>query len=234
MTRVLAFDYDGTIAVEGIVAEPMRAALLAARQAGLPLIVATGRRFQDLLAVCPDVFSLFDRAVAENGAVLAHAGGQPVPLADPIDLALEQELTRRAVPVLRGQVLLALEPRHLELVEALVAQLALEVRVVKNRDSLVVVPASVSKASGVSHALASLGVTLGDAIAFGDGENDVPLLSACALGVAVGDAVAELKVVADVVLARPGPECLAEFVIGLAQTSRSRIDGPEPDEGALV
>ena len=231
--KVLAFDYDGTIAQEGLLGETMRAALQAARHAGMPLILATGRRFEDLLAVCPDALALFDRVVAECGAVLARAGGRPVPLVEPVSERLEEALRLRQVPTLRGLVLLATEVGHQPLVEQLVGQLRLDVRVVRNRDSLVIVPVSVSKASGLSHALASLGVTEAEAVAFGDGENDVPMLAGSALGVAVADAVSELRMAADVVLARPGPDCLAEFVLELVRSSvpPSEFD---PEEGALV
>ena len=67
--HVLACDYDGTIAHHGRVDDETIAALGRLRDTGRRLILVTGRELQDLLAVCPHV-ELFDRVVAENGAVV--------------------------------------------------------------------------------------------------------------------------------------------------------------------
>ncbi|MBI5542502.1 MAG: HAD family phosphatase [Deltaproteobacteria bacterium] len=220
MPKVLAFDYDGTIARGGLLPETMRAALQAARHAGCALVLVTGRIYPELLRELPDVLALFDRVVLENGAVLVRPGGQPVPLAEPVDERFDRALLEQGVDTLRGQVHVALEARHEERAKRVVEELGLDVRMVRNRSALMVAPPSVSKASGLSHALASLGVSEGEAIAVGDAENDVTMISACALGVAVGDAVAELTSVADVVLEKPGPEGAAEFVFGLVAAAR--------------
>jgi hypothetical protein len=63
-----------------------------------------------------------------------------------------------------------------------------------------VLPAGVSKATGVLEALAELGVSCHSTIGIGDAENDIALLEACELGVAVGTAVPSLKQRADLVL----------------------------------
>lgn len=65
----LATDYDGTIAVRGIVDETTRAGLQRLKHSGRRLIMVTGRELSDLKRVCSDL-SLFDIVVAENGAVL--------------------------------------------------------------------------------------------------------------------------------------------------------------------
>jgi HAD superfamily hydrolase (TIGR01484 family) len=65
----LATDYDGTIARDGLVEERTVAALSLLREAGWRLILATGRELEDLCGLMPGL-GLFDRVVAENGAVL--------------------------------------------------------------------------------------------------------------------------------------------------------------------
>ena len=65
----LATDYDGTIACDGTVDDDTAFALQGARSAGLSLILVTGRELADLFNTFPHA-RLFDRIVAENGAVL--------------------------------------------------------------------------------------------------------------------------------------------------------------------
>ena len=67
--HALACDYDSTIAHHGRVDDETIAALSRLRDTGRRLILVTGRELQDVLAVCPHV-GLFDRVVAENGAVV--------------------------------------------------------------------------------------------------------------------------------------------------------------------
>src|SRR5512135_3237607 len=65
----LATDYDGTLAHHGHVDEPTLAALGTLRESGRKLILVTGRELRELLSVFPRI-DLFDRVVAENGALL--------------------------------------------------------------------------------------------------------------------------------------------------------------------
>lgn len=225
MPSVLAFDYDGTLAAHGLVPDRMRTALEAAKHAGFALVLVTGRTSLDLMRAFPDVFTLFDRVVLENGAVLLRAGGQPVPLAEPVDERLDAELERRGVDAVRGMVLVALLAKDEAGARQACEALKLDVRFARNRDAVMLMPVSVSKASGLSHALASLGVSEGEVVAFGDAENDMPMLAACGLGVAVKDAVPEVRMSADVVLDQPGPEGVADFVLALVESSRPP---PEP------
>lgn len=54
-----------------------------------------------------------------------------------------------------------------------------------------------SKARGIQAALDALGLTLAEAMAFGDELNDLEMIQAVGCGVAMGNGVAELKAVAD-------------------------------------
>jgi HAD superfamily hydrolase (TIGR01484 family) len=58
-------------------------------------------------------------------------------------------------------------------------------------------PVGVSKASGVAHAAAALGVDAADVLAIGDGRNDIELLGWAGRGVAMGQAVEEVIAAAD-------------------------------------
>ncbi len=54
-----------------------------------------------------------------------------------------------------------------------------------------------SKARGIQAALDALGLTLADAMAFGDELNDLEMIASVGCGVAMGNAVPELKAIAD-------------------------------------
>lgn len=56
-----------------------------------------------------------------------------------------------------------------------------------------------SKARGIAAVLARLGLTMADAMAFGDGLNDLEMMQAVGFGVAMGNGAPELQAVADYV-----------------------------------
>ena len=62
-----------------------------------------------------------------------------------------------------------------------------------------VVPRGSSKPAGIRATLEHVGLTAAEAIAFGDGGNDETMLEYCGVGVAMGNAKAETKAVADYV-----------------------------------
>ncbi len=68
--RVLAADYDGTLAHHGRMAPSTVAALHKLKASGRKLVMVTGRQLDDLQANFPEVDRVFDRVVAENGALL--------------------------------------------------------------------------------------------------------------------------------------------------------------------
>jgi HAD superfamily hydrolase (TIGR01484 family) len=75
--RVLATDYDGTIAFEGKVDGPTIDALQRARDGGGLLVLVTGRELADLFNTF-DRTDIFHLVVAENGAVLYDPSNQQV------------------------------------------------------------------------------------------------------------------------------------------------------------
>ncbi|HIZ43060.1 MAG TPA: Cof-type HAD-IIB family hydrolase [Candidatus Gemmiger excrementigallinarum] len=66
-----------------------------------------------------------------------------------------------------------------------------------NDDFADVLPAGGGKTEGLAHVLKALGLTREQAIAFGDGGNDVEMLRYAGIGVAMGNACPEAKAAAD-------------------------------------
>jgi hydroxymethylpyrimidine pyrophosphatase-like HAD family hydrolase len=65
--------------------------------------------------------------------------------------------------------------------------------VIYNKDAVMVLPLGVSKATGLSAALAELALPESDVVGIGDAENDQAFLSKCGLSVAVANAIPEPK-----------------------------------------
>lgn len=62
-----------------------------------------------------------------------------------------------------------------------------------------IIPLNGSKALGIQKTLEHFNLTKEQAIAFGDGNNDIPMLKSVGIGIAMGNAGAEVKKMADVV-----------------------------------
>jgi hypothetical protein len=60
-----------------------------------------------------------------------------------------------------------------------------------------IAPAGVSKWSGVQHLAASAGIAIAEICAVGDDVNDIPMIRGAGLGVAMGNALPEVKAAAD-------------------------------------
>lgn len=95
-----------------------------------------------------------------------------------------------------------------------IGRAGLEVQLVFNRGALMLLPHDISKGSGITRALAGMGISPHNAIGLGDAENDHSLLDACEIGVAVGNAVDALKAHADIVLDDEGGAAVASFLRG--------------------
>jgi len=199
--EALATDYDGTIAHDGIVDQPTLDALGRARAGGLRLIMVTGRELPDLFSVFPHP-ALFERIVAENGAVLYEPATQKTEfIASGPPRAFIERLRKEGVPVSIGHSIVATVEPFEHQVLAAIHDLGLEWHIIFNKGSVMALPADVTKATGLTPALAALGISRRRTIGVGDAENDHVFLRACGLAVAVANALPSIKEIAHVVTA---------------------------------
>ena len=198
----LICDYDGTIAHDGRCAPSTIEALKRVRASGRKLVLATGRQLPELQEVFPE-HSVFDRIVAENGAILYRPDAQDCKvLADPPAPEFVEELKRRGVhPLAVGQCIVATWHPHESTVLEVIRDLGLELQVIFNKDAVMVLPSGVNKATGLKVALKELHLSPHNAVGVGDAENDHVFLSMCECGVAVANALPALKERADLVTA---------------------------------
>jgi hydroxymethylpyrimidine pyrophosphatase-like HAD family hydrolase len=227
----IAVDYDGTIATGDTLDPLVRDAIGAARQHGIAVILATGRRLSDLRRVAGDL-ACFDAVVCENGAVLEFpANGRHVTIAHPPAPAFIDELQRQGVSHVAGEVVIEAEARSaLKIIDA-IRQLQLPLILAFNRDRVMVLPQGVTKSTGLRHVLRALQGSIHNTVGIGDAENDHDMLDACEVGVAVAWGSAALRAVADEVVQGSGPADVAAYIqrivrqprLSAAQMGRRRL-----------
>lgn len=191
----LAADYDGTLATDGVVDRDTVEALRRLSASRRKLILVTGRQLGDLLRAFPEA-SFFDAVVAENGAVLHRPRTQEtrVLAPPPAPHFVEALKTRGVQPIWVGQVVVAtVQPNETAVIDV-IRELGLDLQVILNKGSVMVLPTSVDKATGLRAALDELALSPQSVVGLGDAENDQAFLAMCGCGVAVANALDTLKV----------------------------------------
>jgi HAD superfamily hydrolase (TIGR01484 family) len=190
----LATDYDGTIAQHGDVTDSTHAALVRWKDAGRKLLMVTGREVPDLQKVCPFT-KMFDCIVAENGALLYWpARNERKALIDRPPMQFVECLRERGVtPLSFGEVIVATQETYKGVVLEVIEELGLKLRIILNKGALMVLPASVDKATGLTEAAKAMDIALEDIVGVGDAENDQVFLTLCGYSAAVGNALSFLK-----------------------------------------
>jgi hydroxymethylpyrimidine pyrophosphatase-like HAD family hydrolase len=215
----LCCDYDGTLAEDGSVSNATYEALLRLRSSGRKLLMVTGRMLEDLQTVCSRL-EFFDRIVCENGALLFSPATLERRLLceGPPDLFVRTLRERGVQPLTVGRAMVAaLRPQE-SIIRRTIHELGLELQIASNKDAVMVLPGGVDKASGLKVALEELSLSQHDIVGIGDAENDRALLAACAIGVAVENAVPQLKGAADFVTVNARGAGVVELIEELLQT----------------
>ena len=196
----LAADYDSTLAYEGKIAPQTLDALTRLKASGRKLLLVTGRELDDLLTIVPEI-ELFDGIVAENGAVLCWpSSGRIELLAPPPPKQLLEELRRRGIqPLSQGRCIVATTHAQCSEVRKVIAEMGLAMEIIFNRDSAMVLPGGVHKATGLSHVLKEMQLPATRVVGIGDAENDEAFLELCGFSVAVANAIPRIKQIADMV-----------------------------------
>lgn len=243
--RVIATDYDGTIAKDGVLDPSVRTAIANARKHGVLIVIVTGRILSELrnVAGCLD---FVDGVVAENGAVVALPNGHVTLLGSPPPLALIEKLTARGIDFKVGRCVVEMDAEFANVAIELIRKLELPLSITFNRGRMMLLPGSISKAGGLRALLDTLGVSVHNAVGIGDAENDHELLSCCEHGVAVSWGSARLKKAAGHVIEGDGPAAVAQYIeristdirLPLETTSHRKlileeIEGQTPFEMAI-
>ena len=221
---VLACDYDGTLAHDGVLHTSTAAALDRFRTSRRRLLMVTGRELPDLQSVC-QVLDRFDWIVAENGALLYRPSDNfSRLLCAPASAPLAHKLGEaHAHPLSVGRAIIATREPHENLVINLIKQLGLELQVIFNKGAVMVLPTGVNKATGLTVALREMNVDPEQVVAIGDAENDHAFLSMCGVGVVVANALPMLKEHADLVTQGARGDGVIELIDRILATDLAEI-----------
>lgn len=202
-------------------------ALTRLRDTGRRLILVTGRELEQLHSVFSDL-ELFDRVVAENGALLycpatraERALAEP-PRQDFVEALREQGVT----PLSVGHVIVATWHPYETVVLQTIERFGLELQVIFNKGAVMVLPPAVSKASGLNAALSELGLSPHNVVGVGDAENDHAFLSLCECAVAVDNALPALKDRADLVTQKDHGAGVIELVGRIIEDDLRSVELP--------
>jgi hydroxymethylpyrimidine pyrophosphatase-like HAD family hydrolase len=227
-TRAMKFsavvvDFDGTIARNDVMDARVREEIARLRAQGIVVILATGRILDDLRRVAGDLHFV-DAVVAENGAVVEFPeSGYTDTTGPPPSTAFLEALGREGIRFAAGRVIIEADAADAARLLAIIRRLEAPVVLVFNRGRVMVLPESISKATGVRKALTILRLSPHNAVAIGDAENDHQLLQACEVGAAVEWGSATLNAAADEIVAGQGPSAVAEYLGTLAEHRRIHV-----------
>jgi len=182
------------------------------RAAGVRVVVATGRRLDELVSL--GIAERVDGLVAENGAIVSVDGALQVR-----DLGFasraREALGEHSGRFHWGQVV-GSGPRDLtDDATRLLAKAGVAHGFEHNAEEVMLLPPGVDKATGAQACLARLGLTAEDAWAIGDGDNDASMLRWAGLGAAPANASQVARDAADVLLVASHAEAFLEFTAPL-------------------
>ena len=209
--RVMAFDFDGTLAVNGIVPAEVETALEQCRDSGHVLFLVTGRRYETV--TLGSLGNLFAGVVWENGAVLTHAasGETYLPFGQ-LDVRLLKAIEEAGIPFERGLAIAATWTPHDQALWQILRSHGGSTSIEYNRNSVMVLPPGATKGTGLERLLALCGLSPRNLAAFGDAENDLSMLTLAEVSITVADAVPAVIETSDVLATAPGPQGVLEIL----------------------
>jgi len=232
--RVLASDYDGTLARDGVVSAETVAALERLRHSGRKLILVTGRELPDLEKAFSRL-DLFERVVAENGALVYNPQTHSKqPLAERPPDEFIRQLQKRVQNVSVGEVIIATwQPYETETL-SVIREFGLELQVIFNKDAVMILPSGINKMTGLSHALEDLQLSRHNVVGVGDAENDHAFLGCCECAVAVANAIPSLKNKADLVTTADHGAGVVELIGRMIEDDLASLNANIERHGVLL
>lgn len=202
--HVLAADFDGTIAEQGVVPQTTLDALQRIKDSGRKLVLVTGRRLEPLLELLPNI-ALFDQVVVENGAVMyTPSDGKETLLAAAPPAELLQKMRERGVERIEcGRIIVATWRPYETIALDVISELAIDTQIIFNKDAVMLLPSGCNKAFGLGFALAALQISPLNTVCVGDAENDQAMMRLCGVSVAVDNALDAVKEMCRIVTTSP-------------------------------
>jgi len=207
---VIAADYDRTITDESLnLCMPLVNTIVGLKaERRIEFIVCSGRKMQFLHE---RLSGSADGIIAENGAIVEY-DGQRVLLGEEEGKRIRGVLQGLNMPILFGEVI-AYVPNQFEkqAIDALKYR-DLNWSIERNRNSIMILPRGVNKGQGLRRLLQLAKWEDAYTVAFGDAENDISLLNAADMSIAVANADQSLKAIAKAITQKPFCEGVMDFL----------------------
>jgi HAD superfamily hydrolase (TIGR01484 family) len=235
--KLVALDMDGTLLnEEKLISKENREAIFAALEAGVSVIFSTGRGVQSALPYAIEL-GLETPIVSVNGSEVWKAPGEllsrHILSAELVrtlhEIAVENDVWWWAYAV-EGMFNAEKWVEHLDSVEwlkfgyytedmAVLSKIRSQVEAwgtleITNSHpcNIELNPKGVSKASGLEEVCKLLGISMSEVIAMGDSENDITMIRAAGLGVAMGNAQDGVKIIADLITVTNEEHAVAKII----------------------
>jgi HAD superfamily hydrolase (TIGR01484 family) len=223
--QIAALDYDGTIAHHGRVSDEVVESLEQLKASKRKIILVTGRELDELKTIFPR-HNIFDRIVAENGALIYNpATLEERLLGEAPPESFIQDLKKHNVsPLSVGRVIVATWEPHQNTVLEAIKKSGVERQVIFNKGAVMVLPAGINKAKGLASVLEELNYSMHNVVAAGDAENDSAMLQAVECSVAVENALPALKETVDWVTKADHGQGVMELINQLLKDDLGTLD----------
>lgn len=192
--RLVLSDYDRTFTDETLCVVPgLVDVIRRLKEKGVLFSIVSGRKYSFMLNLYRDMGGLVDAFVAENGCV-GYAHGQKHMISGVAGdrEALLCQLTHHNIPYDAGDVVVSVNHVYGTEVDQIM-QAFPGLHIVKNIDSLMLLPRGASKATGVKWLMGVYHLTPGNMACIGDAENDVDMRGFCKIMGAVSNALPIVK-----------------------------------------
>ncbi|MCB0669350.1 MAG: HAD hydrolase family protein [Saprospiraceae bacterium] len=210
--KIVALDLDGTIAMHDRIASGTWKILKEIKKSGRAILIVTGRRLDDIQQLGP-LEDLCEAIIAENGAAIYIPSNQSVILPfGHLPSELVEKLSALNIPLEKGMSIVATREPHGQLVVEAISNMGSAATIEYNKGAIMIIPPGASKGTGLMVALHELGYSHHNVVAFGDAENDRSLFEQAEVALAVENADASIKKLADIELEEPDGEGVANFM----------------------
>ncbi len=232
--KVIAADLDGTLAMDDHVRDSTWKVLQKAKRQGISIFLVTGRNLRDLENF-PSFEEVCEVIIAENGAAIYYTstGSVVLPFGH---LAPEviSKLKEEKIPFVSGLAIAATHKAHDQKVLEILTETRYAATIEYNKGAVMLLPPGASKGTGLMVALQELGYSHHNVVAMGDAENDRSLFELAELSVAVSNATANIKAIADYHLSKPNGEGVTEFISDLIKGIIPQSFRPRPDRQLIL
>jgi hydroxymethylpyrimidine pyrophosphatase-like HAD family hydrolase len=208
--RLVLSDYDRTFTDGSLrVAPGLAEAIARLRDQGVVFSIVSGRKYSFMIDLFRSMDGLVDSFIAENGCV-GYANGCRTVICEAAGRdGLLQALGREAIPYDAGDVVISVHSKYSPAVDQIMDHFP-AFHVIRNVDSLMLLPHGASKATGIRWLMDVYCVRPAELACIGDAENDLDMRALCSTMGAVANALPAVKRESDYI-------CRNEFGAGLRE-----------------